>query len=95
MICVCVLVTELVTQFSRQEYWSGLPFSPPGDLPNPEIEPQSPILHANSLLSESPGNQLMAESLFTKQFKTRAVGFDRKSFLPTRGHLQYPTHSSL
>ena len=30
--------------FSRQEYWSGLPFPPPGDLPNPEIEPVSPAL---------------------------------------------------
>ena len=30
--------------FSRQEYWSGLPFPPPGDLPNPGIEPVSPVL---------------------------------------------------
>ena len=30
--------------FSRQEYWSGLPFPPPGDLPNPGIEPRSPAL---------------------------------------------------
>ena len=30
--------------FSRQEYWSGLPFPPPGDLPNPGIEPGSPAL---------------------------------------------------
>ena len=30
--------------FSRQEYWSGLPFSSPGDLPNPRIEPRSPTL---------------------------------------------------
>ena len=30
--------------FSRQEYWSGLPFPPPGDLPNPGIEPTSPAL---------------------------------------------------
>ena len=30
--------------FSRQEYWSGLPFPPPGDLPHPGIEPASPVL---------------------------------------------------
>ena len=30
--------------FSRQEYWRGLPFPPPGDLPNPGIEPVSPVL---------------------------------------------------
>ena len=35
--------------FSRQEYWGGLPCSPPGDLPNPGIRPQSPALQADSL----------------------------------------------
>ena len=38
--------------FSRQEYWSGLPFPFPGDLPNPGIKPRSPALQANSLLTE-------------------------------------------
>ena len=38
--------------FSRQEYWSGLPCPPPGDLPDPEIEPRSPALQVYSLLSE-------------------------------------------
>ena len=41
--------------FSRQEYWSGLPCSPPGDLPNPGIKPRSPTLEADSLQSEPPG----------------------------------------
>ena len=41
--------------FSRQEYWSGLLFSSPGDLPNPRIEPRSPTLQADSLTSEPPG----------------------------------------
>ena len=41
-------------EFSRQECWSGLPCPPPGDLPNPEIEPKSPALQADSLLSEPP-----------------------------------------
>ena len=39
----------------RQEYWSGLPFPSPGDLPNPGIEPRSPALLADALLSEPPG----------------------------------------
>ena len=39
----------------RQEYWSGLPCPPPGDLPNPGIEPRSPALQADSLPSELPG----------------------------------------
>ena len=38
--------------FSRQEYWSRLPFPSPEDLPDPGIEPRSPALHADSLLSE-------------------------------------------
>ena len=38
--------------FSRQEYWSGLPFPSPGDLPNPGIKPRSPAFQANSLLTE-------------------------------------------
>ena len=38
--------------FSRQEYWSGLPFPSPRDLPNPGIEPRSPALQADSLLTE-------------------------------------------
>ena len=39
-------------EFSRQEYWSGLPFPSPGDLPDPGIEPGSPSLQADALLSE-------------------------------------------
>ena len=42
--------------FSRQEYWSGVPFPSPGDLPDPGIEPRSPALQADALLSEPPGN---------------------------------------
>ena len=41
-------------EFSRQEYWSELPFPSPGDLPDPGIEPGSLALQADSLLSESP-----------------------------------------
>ena len=67
-VCVCVLVAHCVQlfvtpwtvacqspqsmKFSRQEYWSGLPSPSPGDLPNSGIEPGSPALKADSLLSE-------------------------------------------
>ena len=44
----------LSMKFSRQEYWSGLPFPSPGDLPNPGIEPGSPALQADALSSEPP-----------------------------------------
>jgi len=45
----------LSMEFSREEYWSGLPFSSPVDLPDPGIKPRSPTLQAEFLLSESPG----------------------------------------
>ena len=64
--CVRLFVTPgtvahqapLSMQFSRQEYWSGLPFPSPGDLPNPGVKPRSPALQADSLPSESPGKPM-------------------------------------
>ena len=44
--------------FSRQEYWSGLPFPSPGDLPDSRIEPGSPALQADALPSDPPGKPL-------------------------------------
>ena len=49
---------SLSVEFSRQKYWSGLPFPFPGDLPDPKIKPMSPALWVNSLLSESVGKPL-------------------------------------
>ena len=46
-------------EFSRQEYWSGLPFPSPGDLPDPGTEPRSPALQADALPSEPPGTHLV------------------------------------
>ena len=51
----CSLPNSSVRGFSRQEYWSGLPFPSPGDVPDPGIEPGSPALQTDSLLSEPPG----------------------------------------
>ena len=47
--------TTLSMRFFRQEYWSGLPFPSPGDLPNPGIEPGSPALQADSFPTELQG----------------------------------------
>ena len=74
--CVCVLVTQscltlcdpvdlacqgpLSIEFSSQEYWSGLPFPFPGDLPDLGIKSRSPALQADSLPAELPGNPLTA-----------------------------------
>ena len=44
--------------FSMQEYWSGLPLTPPGDLPNPGVEPVSPALAGRFFTTELPGRPL-------------------------------------
>ena len=52
--------------FSRQEYWSGLPFPSPGDLPNPGIKPRSPALQADTLTAELPGNPKLVKKASTQ-----------------------------
>ena len=54
-LCIPVGQAPLSMGFSRQEYWSGMPFPFPGDFPNPGIKPGSPALQADALLSEPPG----------------------------------------
>ena len=49
-------LTPLSMGFSRQEYWSGLPYPPPGDCPDPGIEPMAPALQADSSLLSHPGS---------------------------------------
>ena len=66
----------LSMEFSRQEYCSGLSFPSPGDLPNPGIQPGSPTLQADSLLSEPPGTEptsLMSPALAGGFFTTSAT----------------------
>ena len=55
-------------EFSRQGYWSGLPFPSPGDLPHPEIEPRPPALQADSLRCEPLGKPYI--NIFTHVCKT-------------------------
>ena len=56
--------------FPRQEYWSGLPFPSPGNLPNPGIEPRSLALQANSLPCEPPGKPLTSREDATERLKS-------------------------
>ena len=49
------LEAPLSMEFSRQEYWSGLPFPPPGDLPNPRIKPVPPVLGDRFFTTEPLG----------------------------------------
>ena len=56
----CTHQTPLCTSFSRQGYWSGLPFPFPGCLPDPETEPKSPAVAAGSFTTEALGKRLEA-----------------------------------
>ena len=74
--------------FSRQEYWSGLPCPPPGDLPNPGIEPWPPALQADSLLSEPPGKS--SEALGVTQKACRKNMLESLDSLNSRKQLPKP-----
>ena len=82
-------------EFSRQEYWSGLPFPSPEDLPDPAFKPGSPALKADSLsqLQEvavgfpvlqirKPRHKLFTRSLPMSQDKATDQGFNLRSFWP-------------
>ena len=60
-----VCQAPLSMEFSRQEYWSGLPFPSPGDLPNPGIKSRFPALQDDSLPYEPPGKPGNFDSMFT------------------------------
>ena len=62
--------------FSRQEYWSGLPFPSPGDLPDPGIKPRSPALQADALPSELPWKQTGDKDQKKKRKNDSTVGLD-------------------
>jgi len=66
----CSLPGSSAHGFSRQGYWSGLPFPSPGDLPEPGIELASPALQADSLLTELPdgvGSLSLLQGIFPTQ----------------------------
>ena len=74
--------------FSRQEYWSGLPFLSPGDLPDPGIKPGSPALQADSLLTELPEKPHLDEEVFILHTKVKSKWIiDFKTFRKRVKHL--------
>ena len=89
-------LAALSVGFSRQEYWSGLPFPSPGDLPNPGMEAGSPALQADALPSEplgkpslslqfSSGQSLTLVQLFATQWSVsyqapQSIGFSRQEY---------------
>ena len=63
LVTLCDPATPLSMGFSRQEYWSGLPFPSPGDFPDPGMEPVSPAQQEDSLPTEPPAAAAAAKSL--------------------------------
>ena len=59
----CILPGFSVHGISRQEYWDGLLFPSPGDLPDPGIKPRSPALQADTLPSEPPGKPVYFQNI--------------------------------
>ena len=68
----------LSMEFSRQEYWSGLPFPSPGDLPHPGIKPRAPGLQADSLPSEPLGKPYVFVILRYKESNSEIATQGRK-----------------
>ena len=64
-------------RFSRQEYWSGLPFSSSGYLPNPRIEPRSPALQVDSLPTKPPGKSTDITMIWINQTHTLGYSFSK------------------
>ena len=60
-------------EFSRPEYWSGLPFTSPGNLPKPGIESRSPALQVDSLLAELSGEPYPSIYLYQIKFHYRLL----------------------
>ena len=69
--------------FSRQEYWTGLPFPSPEDLPNSGIEPGSPALQADALPSKPPGKPSLKLSLIKSINYTAAAAAKSLQSCPT------------
>ena len=68
--------------FSRQEYWSGLLWPPPGDLPNPEIKPRFPALQVDSLPSEPRGKPWKLKTIRSSYIQISDNIFSTKMYTP-------------
>ena len=85
--------TPLSTDFSRKEYWSGLPFPSPGDLPESGVEPRSPTLQADSLPSESNGTwklKVLSKPRSHKKFEMQENDLDGRKDKVVWKHRKHP-----
>ena len=86
-------------EISRQEYWSGLPFPSPGDLPDPGIEPRSPTLQADALPSEPPGKPIQGVLSLKQHYLGNIFGlwqvFISFIWLPSVSFLLFINHTNV
>ena len=83
-------------EFSRQEYWSGLPFPSPGDLPDPGFEPRSPTLQTDALPSEPPGklkSPIVKMSVFYKHLFLQPWDFFGRNDAKAETLVLWPPHA--
>ena len=73
--CTVAFQAPLSREFSRQEYWSGLPVPFPGDLPDPGLEPRSPTLRADSLPLSHQGSPLLVQQSSSKRIRKETLQF--------------------
>ena len=76
----------------RQEYWSGLPFPSPGDLPNPGIEPGSPALQADALPSEPPGKSSQRKGNAKGKMAEKALQIAERREVKSKGEKERYSH---
>ena len=76
---------------SRQEYWSGLSFPSPRDLPNPGIKPGSPALQADTLCSEPPGKPCVYIYIYTMEYYSTSKQNETMPIAATWMDLSYHT----
>ena len=76
-------------EFSRPEHWSGLPFPSPGDLPNPGMEPGSPVLQVDSLPTELSGKPCMSLNQREEERKERKGRESKRIEVITQTHSFY------
>ena len=76
---------SLSVEFSRQEYWSVLPFPAPGDLPDPGTELRSPALQADSLPAEPPGKPIFHMGVYVCQ--SQSPNSSHTPILPPHDHI--------
>ena len=91
----CSLPGSSVHGIFQAEYWSGLPFPSPGDLPNPRVKPESPALQEDSLLTELPGKHIFTEAIsnYPLLFPSSILGTFQLRGLIFQCHIFLPFHT--